>query len=145
MPKTSSRASSRIYLVLAPWQASRTTGVVFSHRQAPGPKSENVGFRVPVPNTPRAPKSTFCTLHLEVDFASIFGSKNITQNDTFGGGPGGGQIAKTVYSGTSHKGTQKHPETEPGRGKCDVTFTQLSSLFAVQGPGTGFQGGGQNG
>ena len=140
-----SRGSCRIYLVLAPWQASRTTGVVFSHRQGPGPKPENVGFRASVPNTPRAPKSTFCTLHLEVDFISILRSKNITPNDTFWGGPGGGQIAKTVYSGTSHKGSQKHPETEPGRGKCDVTFTQLSSEIAIQGSGTGFPGGGPNG
>ena len=68
----------------------------------------------------------------------------MTQNDTFGGRPGGSQIAKTVYSGTSHKGAQKHPETEPGRGKCDVTFTQLSSEMAIQGSGTGFPGGGPN-
>ena len=139
-----SRGSFRIYLVLAPWQAYPTAGVMFSHRQGPGPKPESVGFRAAVPNTPRAPKSIFCTLNLEVDFALICGSKNITQNDTFGGRPGGGQIAKTVYSGTSHKGAQKHSKTEPGRGECDVTFTQLSSEIAMQGSGTGFPGGGPN-
>ena len=141
---TSSRGSCRKYLVLAPWQASRMTGVVFSQSQGPRTKPENVGFRASVPNTPRAPKSTFCALHLDVDFALISGSRNITQNDTFGERPGGSQIAKTVYSGSSPNDVQKHSKTEPGRGECDVTFTQLSSEIALQGFGTGLPGGSPN-
>ena len=76
--KTSSRGSSQIYPVPAPWQAFLTTSVEFSHRQGPRSKPESVCFRAPVPSTPRTPKSTFCTFHFEVNSALIFGSKNTT-------------------------------------------------------------------
>ena len=76
--KTSSRGSSQIYPVPAPWQAFLTTGVEFSHRQGPRSKPESVCFRALVQSTPQTPKSTFCTFHFEVKSALIFGSKNTT-------------------------------------------------------------------